>query len=303
MSILRLSHVELRTPDLELSTAYYTEVIGLIETARESDRVFFKAWDERQHHSLVLTFAPTHGLNHLGFKVTDASDLDVYAARLADAGVDVVRTAAGEWGPGHGESLRFELPSGHSIELVHGMEQVGNSLPLTNPPPRPMDLVGIAPPRIDHAFLTAEDVGATTDFLVDVLGFRVTEQVVGDDGFRMATWLEVSHASHDIALLTGPNGGLHHVAWFVEDWGAIRDAADLCVYHGVELDTNPTRHGATRGHCLYFFDPVGNRNEVFTGGYWVDPGSEPTVWTEAEMGRALFWYDGVVRPRFLTVHS
>ena len=42
----------------------------------------------------------------------------------------------------------------------------------------------------------------------------------------MATWLEVSHASHDIALLTGPNGGLHHVAWFVEDWGAIRDAAD-----------------------------------------------------------------------------
>ena len=85
MSILRLSHVEVRVPDLELATAYYCEVVGLIETARESDRVFFKAWDEHQHHSLVLTFAPTHGLNHLGFKVTDASDLDVYAARLADA--------------------------------------------------------------------------------------------------------------------------------------------------------------------------------------------------------------------------
>ena len=28
--ILRLQHVEVRVPDLELCTAYYTEVVGLI---------------------------------------------------------------------------------------------------------------------------------------------------------------------------------------------------------------------------------------------------------------------------------
>ena len=82
MSILRLSHVEIRVPDLELATAYYSEVVGLIETAREPERVFLKCWDEHQHHSVVLTYAPTHGLNHFGFKVTDAEDLDVYQARL-----------------------------------------------------------------------------------------------------------------------------------------------------------------------------------------------------------------------------
>ena len=38
MGILRLSHVEVRVPDLELATAYYTEVLGLIETAREDGR-------------------------------------------------------------------------------------------------------------------------------------------------------------------------------------------------------------------------------------------------------------------------
>ena len=86
MSILRLSHVEIRVPDLELATAYYSEVVGLLETAREPERVFMKCWDEHQHHSVVLTYAPTHGLNHFGFKVTDAADLDHYARRLA-AGV------------------------------------------------------------------------------------------------------------------------------------------------------------------------------------------------------------------------
>jgi catechol 2,3-dioxygenase len=303
MAILRLSHVEIRVPDLELATAYYVEVLGLIETAREPERVFLKCWDEHQHHSVVLTYAPTHGLAHLGFKVTDAADLDLYQARLEAAGVVVKRLQPGEWAAGHGESIRFDLPSGHQMELVHGMEQVGNLLPLTNPPPRPMGLRGIAPPRLDHIFLTAEDVGGVTRFLSDVLDFRLTEQVVGDDGFQLATWLEVSHTSHDIALITGPNSGLHHIAFWVDDWNDLRQAADVCAYHGVRIETNPTRHGATRGQCVYFFDPCGNRNEVFTGGYWVDPDTEPTTWTEAEMGRALFYYDGVVDPRFLTVHS
>ena len=54
MAILRLSHVEIKVPDLELATAYYTEVLGLVETAREPDRVYLKCWDEHQHHSVVL---------------------------------------------------------------------------------------------------------------------------------------------------------------------------------------------------------------------------------------------------------
>ena len=303
MSILRLSHVEVRVPDLELATAYYTEVVGMYETAREPDRVFLKCWDEQQHHSVILTFSPTYGLNHMGWKVSEREDLDRYASRLADAGVEVTRLAHGEIGPGHGEAIRFAIPSGHVMELVYGMEQVGNLLPKVNPPPKPLGLVGFAPPRLDHIFLTCEDVGANTAFLVDLLDFHLTEQVVGDDGFQLATWLERSHHSHDIALVTGQDKGLHHFAWWVDDWNAIRDAADVLAYHGVPIETNPTRHGATRGQCIYFFDPAGNRNEAFSGGYWVDPDEPAVTWTEAEMGRAIFYYDGVVNQRFLTVHS
>ena len=89
MSILRLSHVEIRVPDLELATAYYTEVLGLYETAREPERVFLKCWDEHQHHSVVLSFAPTYGLEHFGFKVDDVADLDLYAAKVEAAGIPV----------------------------------------------------------------------------------------------------------------------------------------------------------------------------------------------------------------------
>ncbi len=303
MGILRLSHVELRVPDLELATAYYAEVVGLIETARESEKVWFKCWDEHQHHSVILSYAPSYGLNVIGWKVQDQEDLDVLQARIEAAGVATKRFAAGELGPGSGETVRFDAPSGHTMELVWGMEQVGNMLPLTNPPPQPLGLVGIHPPRLDHAFLMCEDVDGITSFMVDVLDFRLTEQILGDDGHQLVTFLERTHTAHDIAFITGPDGAFHHMAFWMDDWNDLRQAADICSYHGVSIDAGPTRHGATRGWGLYFFDPAGNRNEVYTGGYWADPDREPVTWTESEMGRAVFYYEGVVNQRFLTVHS
>lgn len=301
--ILRLSRVEIRVPDLELATAYYTEVVGLIETDREDERVFLKCWDEQEHHSVVLTYAPTYGLESMGWKVHTAEDLDDYQARLEDAGVAVKRHGPGELGPGGGTTVRFRAPTGHTVDLIHDMERVGNLLPLHNPPPEPLGLVGIHPPRLDHIFVMCEDVDAATAFFREVLDFRLTEQVLADDGHQIATFLERSHTAHDLAFITGPQGAFHHVAFWVDDWNELRDAADTCSYHGVTIDAGPTRHGATRGWGLYFFDPAGNRNEVYTGGYWADPDREPVTWTESEMGRAIFYYDGQVDQDFLTVHS
>ena len=71
----------------------------------------------------------------------------------------------------------------------------------------------------------------------------------------------------------------------------------------VSVDIGPTQHGITRGETIYFFDPAGNRNELYTGGYWFDPDDEPTTWTESEIGRAIFYYQGKLNPAFMTVHS
>ena len=54
MGILRLAHIDVRTPDLDLATAYYTGVMGLQQVSREADRVYFKCWDEEDHHSLRM---------------------------------------------------------------------------------------------------------------------------------------------------------------------------------------------------------------------------------------------------------
>ena len=94
MAIMRLGRVEVRCPNWEKSIDYYKRVIGLIETAREEDRVYLKAWDEHDHHSVILKKADSAGLEHLAFKCEFASDLDLYEQKLNNIW-DLYRTCTG----------------------------------------------------------------------------------------------------------------------------------------------------------------------------------------------------------------
>ncbi len=299
MGILRLSHLELRVTDLELASAYYTEVLGLVEVEREEDHVYLKCWDEHDHHSLDLHAQPGPGMEHVSFKVECEDDLAALETAAQRYGCPVGRLEAGAE-TGQGQAVRIQAPSGHTVELVHALTRTGSLLPRTNPPPEPPGLLGIHPPRLEHVQITAEDVASATTFFTEVLGFRLTERLVSSGGALLGSWLERSHTPHDVAITRGPNGGLHHFGFWTDDWDQIRRAADVLAYNGVHIEAGPTRHGVTRSLGIHFFDPFGNRNEVFTGGYRRDPDDEPTTWTEDEIGRAFFHYRGQLDSRFLT---
>ncbi|MYH55385.1 MAG: catechol 2,3-dioxygenase, partial [Acidimicrobiia bacterium] len=117
MGILRLSHVDITVPDLDLATAYYTDVMGMIEVERTTDRVFFKCWDEEDHHSLAVRYHPRVGIDRFSFKVEEDDDLAEMEARVEAFGFHVDRISRGEE-IGQGESIRFATPSGHTMELV-----------------------------------------------------------------------------------------------------------------------------------------------------------------------------------------
>ena len=191
------------------------------------------------------------------------------------------------------------------MELVWDIEKTGNILGKHNPSPvPPPDMQGIAPPRMDHMLVNAEEVAESAAFFIDVLGMRMTEQVLDGNGHQLGVWLAGNTRSpHDIAIVNGPNGALHHWAYWLDDWDQIRKAADTLAYNGVQIDQGPTRHGVTRGNTIYFFDPLGIRNEVFTGGYWVDPDTEILTWTEDNFGKGLFYYENVISQRFLRMHT
>jgi catechol 2,3-dioxygenase len=309
VGVLRLSHVDVAVTDLDLAAAYYTQVIGMVEVERTSDSVYLKCWDETDHHSLRLTYSPRVGFDLMSFKVDTEDDLSAFENGVSRYGFPVQRISRGD-SVGQGESIRFDTPSGHTMELVHEITKLGSAIPKLNPRPYLFQPggdqsgpLGIAPPRMDHLLVTAEEVGEATQFYTDILGFRVTEQLLDGNGHQVGTWMERSHSPHDLAVVSGPNGGLHHFAYWLDDWDHVRTAADILAYNGISVDVGPTRHGITRGSTIYFFDPLGTRNEVFTGGYRPDPDFPTITWTEDNAGRAIFYYEGELNDRFMKVHT
>jgi len=81
--VLRPGHVQVRVVELDPAVHFYRDVLGLVETGRDSvGRVYFKAWDERDHNSVVLRQADRPGIDHFAFKVRDSVTLDKFDGDL-----------------------------------------------------------------------------------------------------------------------------------------------------------------------------------------------------------------------------
>jgi catechol 2,3-dioxygenase len=300
--VMRLGYVHARVTDLAEAKRHYGSTMGLYPVHDEPGRAYYKGWDEFDHHSLVLEEGGV-GLVKLGFKVTDPSDLEAIEKNAATFGVTTERMAAGE-NLETSDGIRLLAPSGHVIEVYHGMTLVGTEVGTHNPEVFPRHLVGVGTPRIDHALITAEDVKLADRFFAEVLGLYPTERVVtslDDDADYIGTWMTAGNTVHDIAIIGGPNGKLHHFAFQLTDWAEIKRAGDLFSMDDISVDIGPTQHGITRGETIYFFDPSGNRNEVFSGGYVAYP-DRPTVnWTPDQLGKGIFYIQRELNERFTTV--
>lgn len=299
--VLRPGHVALRVMDLNAAVRHYCDALGLLETGRDANgRVYLKAWDEHDHHSVVLRESDSPGLDYMGFKVSNDTVLDELAGRLRESGVAIEWVAPGEH-LSTGRRLRFVAPTGHVFELYAEKALVGNGMPTTNPGVMAPDLKGIHPSRFDHCALIGDDVDGAVSLFVDVLGFQLTEKFV-DGEMLIAAFLTCSTKPHDVAFVRAPvKGRLHHVSFHVDSWSEVLRAADLIAQTDISHDVGPTRHGATRGETLYFFDPSGNRNEVFSGGYIWYPDRPSLTWTADEIAKALFYHERKVKDSFLSV--
>src|SRR6201987_1483142 len=82
----QLAHVELTTPKFEESLKFWTDVVGLEQTAQAGQTAYLRAWGDRFHHTLQLTEGPRVGLGHVGWRAAGPDELESAVERLSAAG-------------------------------------------------------------------------------------------------------------------------------------------------------------------------------------------------------------------------
>jgi catechol 2,3-dioxygenase len=284
MPVSHIGHVELIVPDLAASTEFFVELMGLQVSEQDAERVYLRAWQDFDHHTLLLTEGPEAQLAHVGWRVATKQDADDIAAEVERRGGET--TWVEPLTKGHGDAVRFRTPSGLPFELYweveryHAPEELRSRYP-SHPSKRPTK--GAAPRRFDHVTCSVADVVAEQEWLTDVLGLHHRYYAMKPDGSgeRWGSWLSRTNIAHELGLGAMPSGtgALHHVAYYLEAADDVMRTASMLVDNGYTLQFGPANHGTSGATCLYFGEPSGHRIELWTSGILMfAPDWEPIEW-------------------------
>ena len=85
----RISHIALNTHNVEQQTNFYTNIVGLGETERDSaGRVYLRC--NANHHAVVLYPSSEMGIDHYALDVGGPAELEAAAAALSRAGISYI---------------------------------------------------------------------------------------------------------------------------------------------------------------------------------------------------------------------
>jgi catechol 2,3-dioxygenase len=292
--IAHVGAVELLTAVPDQTTDFFVRLMGMSEAGRDGDCVYLHAWDDYEAFTVKVTAAPQPGIGRTWLRAAGPAALQRRVTTIEAAGLGR-GWADGEHGIG--PVYLFHDPDGHDYGIYWESQWYAapeGHRPALKNQAEPFPGRGANVRRIDHVNYLAADIPAAADFMPGVLGARLTEQIVADDGTPVAVWYHVSDKTYDLVYTadqTGSTGRLHHVAFATDQREDILRAADVFLENGIFIETGPHKHAIQQTFFLYVWEPGGNRIELCNAGarLVLAPDWAPISWTAAERAKGQAW--------------
>ena len=183
--VAHVSHLELLTPGR--TTAWPSLPRSWACTRPRGPAIrHLRAWGDYERHTLKLTAHTTSGLGHLGLRVRDDATLQRLVATSPDTTLSAGGPRTRRTVRRTGLRRRMATPSNCMGDAaVHS--DAGDSTAFKNQPQRSAAGHCAASPRSHQSPGTG--VGATRHFFQNLLGLRLTEQIILDNGSETGAWL------------------------------------------------------------------------------------------------------------------
>ena len=200
-NIVRASHVELGVRDLGASRAFYVDCLGYIVTDEDTDALYLRGVEERNHHSLVLRKSNARGAR----------------ARLQGRQRRRPRPAP-RWFARKGCRVVAETCRSRAARCAPSIRSACRSISISRwiAPSDAAEIRRATAARASSASTTSTASRRTCrrryEFYTE-LGFRLTEytETDGADPKLWAVWMHRKGNVHDLAFTNGRGPRLHHV--------------------------------------------------------------------------------------------
>ena len=201
-----------------------------------------------------------------------------------------------------GDGVRITLPSQHTLELYDEIEYLGKETGTLNPDPNPGTRAAL-PSR----------TSTTPSSRPKTLNCSSASSPNASTSAPPSGWSLISPSRNCSAhgcsaptpRTTSPSSRAptescttSHTTWKTGTRSSAPATSSL--WTTCRSTSGPTRHGITRGTTIYFFDPSGNRNEVFAGGYQTYPDFPTITWTADQLTKGIFYIGREMKETFLS---
>ena len=284
-NITRASHVVLTSKDLGASRAFYSDVLGFVVSAEDSEAIYLRGLEERSHHSIVLVKddGPAR-CRQIGLRVATEEDLERAERHFEWLGHETKWVDA----PYQGLTLQTRDCIGTPLELCAAIDEAPLQLQKFHQYRR------ASPMRLDHFQIVAQDVSSVTRFYADI-GFRADGIYCCHRRHRCPLGLmaraqrqparrRVFRTAEDLACITSPSRFRRPgTASFM-----LVTPPPAWVSHQVSSVARVATGSAMR--CSFIFrDPDGHRIELFIGHYQAIDDHQPMRWDLSNTRRSQLW--------------
>ncbi len=256
----------LQAPDLDAMEEFLTE-FGLVRSARTETALYMRGTDPLHH--IHVTHKGDPAFISIAYNVAGESDLKALAALPGASGIEAIDE------PGGGKRVRLRDPfNGFLIEAVHGIETPA-PLPVTDRPlawsaevlatigePRRLQFGPSRVKRVTHAVFATPRIKETLAWFRQTFGLLPTDEFYrGDRSNIVGSFYRLDRGPeavdhHVLNCYQGPNAGLQHVSFVVQD------IDDLFIGHNHLMRLGKYEHMRGPGYHV----PGG---QIFD--YWLNP--------------------------------
>lgn len=278
MNIRSLGYVLIETTDIQQWLSFGTEVLGLmVAPGMPDDGVIYFKMDERPFR-LAIVPGDADRLQLCGLELLDEANFHTACEELLAAGVEITRGTAAEAAQRRvRELIRFDDPSGNTLELYHGADL--DYAKFISP-------LGIAEfetgfngdAGFGHAVLPAPNRIETHAFYTDVLGFGDADfmhfkfsEDPDDPGFGLNFMHVENPRHHTIALFEGEHpSGCIHLMLEVKNIDEVGYCLDRVLQREIPVTSTLGRHTNDRMLSFYMRTPGGFELEFGCDGLKMD---------------------------------
>jgi len=268
--ITHLRHVDFAVPDYEKQQSFYETTWGLTKVGSDGDVTYYAAEGSPEQYVIRLRKDDDKRLDLLSFGVANTTDVDILAAQLGGAGVQLITEPDKLQTPGGGYGFRFFDIDGRVVEVSSDVESRVH---------RRIEEREAIPVRLAHAVINSPDPLRTRGFYEQHLGFALSDGLKHPVMGEMMYFMRCNPYHHNLAITRAPHVSLHHASFEMRGLEEWLRGSGRAIRGGSQKVWGPGRHMAGDNVFMYFLDPHGNGHEYTYGVETIDEDTwHPTIY-------------------------